>query len=418
MRIIYTALLYLFMPLIVLRLFWKGRKNPAYRARIKERFAWGIKPTSKIDVWVHAVSLGEVVAAKLLIENILSVNQRVLVTTMTPTGSEQVHRLFGDRVAHQYIPYDFPMALRRFFKLYQPRVGIIMETELWPNLMRAAKAQGTALFIANARISDGAFRTYQRVDWFFKPLWACVSGVFAQSEQDAERFAALGVPKHKLSVLGNMKSDLQVPQDISKPLYFLKQAWGNKRPVVIAASTHEGEEAQILDVLASLQQAIPDVVLLIAPRHPERFDVVYKLVETHAFKIGRRSQENSIALDTEVVVLDSLGELLGFYGLSDYAFVGGSFVPIGGHNVLEPIALGVPVFCGLFMQNSKSLCEELLHAKAMQQVPDATAWVKAMVDLHQNTHARDAQVARATDTLRASQGAVARHMDAIAPYWD
>ncbi len=417
MRYIYTALFYLLLPFILLRLLWKGRKNASYRARLNERFAWGIPNNASVDVWVHAVSLGEVVAAKMLIEHLLLANQRVLVTTMTPTGSEQVHRLFGERVQHQYIPYDYPIALRAFFKRYQPRVGIIMETELWPNLLAVAQKQGVALFIANARISDGAFRAYQRVSWFFKPLFRCVTGVFAQSTQDAERFHALGVPHNKLSVLGNMKSDLKISHDVSQPVRFLKQHWGETRPVVIAASTHDGEEEKILQVLNALQKALPKVVLLIAPRHPERFDLVYQLAQSKGFKTGRRTQENGIKKETEVVVLDSMGELLGFYDLSDYAFVGGSFVPIGGHNVLEPIALEVPVFCGMFMQNSKDLCDELLRSEAIQQVTDAKAWVKAIDMLHQQPNLRDAQVSRATEALKASQGAVARHVDAIASYW-
>jgi 3-deoxy-D-manno-octulosonic-acid transferase len=418
MRYVYTLLLYVVLPLILLRLFLKGRKNSAYRERIKERFLWGARASKPVDVWVHAVSLGEVVAAKGLIEQILRANQRVLVTTMTPTGSAQVDRLFGERVIHQYIPYDFPHALRRFFKVYKPRVGIIMETELWPNLMFEAKAHDVALFIANARISDGAFRAYQRVCWFFKPLWGCLTGVFAQSIPDAERFCALGVPKHKVLALGNMKSDLQVSIDVSKSVYFLKQAFGETRPVVIAASTHEGEERDMLLALRQLQKAVPGVVLLIAPRHPERFDDVYALSKQYAFKTSRRTQQSTVNLDTEVVILDSLGELLGFYGLSDYAFVGGSFVPIGGHNVLEPMALRVPVFCGMFMQNSKSLCETLMRAEAMQQVENAGALVDAIRLFHQNPSLCDAQVKRATTALKASQGAVARHVDAMASYWD
>jgi 3-deoxy-D-manno-octulosonic-acid transferase len=418
MRYVYTVFLYVLLPFILLRLLWKGRKNSAYRARIKERLLWGRSTASPVDVWVHAVSLGEVVAAKMLIEELLAANQRVLVTTMTPTGSEQVTRLFGTRVMHQYVPYDFPLSLRRFFKKYQPRVGMIMETELWPNLMVEAKKRGSALFIANARISDKAFPAYQRVRWFFKPLWACVTGVFAQSAQDGERFCALGAPKDKVHVLGNMKSDLKISHDVSKPVRFLKEAWGDKRPVVIAASTHEGEEEQVLSVLAELQAALPNVVLLIAPRHPERFEVVYKLARTHQFKTGRRSQAGTVESDTEVVVLDSLGELLGFYDLSDYAFVGGSLVSIGGHNVLEPIALEVPVFCGMFMQNSKNLCEELMRADAMQQVPDAKGLVLAIRALYHNPNLREAQIKRATEALKISQGAVARHVDAIASYLD
>ncbi len=416
-RYIYTALFYLFMPFIVLRLYFKSRKNRAYRGRIKERFMWGRAAQAKpVDVWVHAVSLGEVVAASALIESVLKMGHRVLVTTMTPTGLAQIERTFGERVVYQYVPYDYPDVLYRFFKCYQPRLGLIMETELWPNLMYAASAHQVNLFIVNARISNGAFKAYQKVRWFFKPLWSCIQGVFAQSELDAKRFCALGVPEAKVHMLGNMKSDLTVPEDVSKPVYFLKQALGEARPVVIAASTHEGEEEQILSVLNTLQQAVPGVVLFIAPRHPERFDAVYALAKQHGFKTSRRSQLETITSSDEVVVLDSLGELLGFYGLSDYAFVGGSFVPIGGHNVLEPMALSVPVFCGMFMQNSKNLCETMLSAGAMRQVPDANALVDAIRVLHEDEQLQKTQVSAATNALKASQGAVMRHVEALEMY--
>ncbi len=417
MRYIYTLFLYLSLPFILLRLAWKGKKNPAYRARIQERFLLGQQAKQPVDVWLHAVSLGEVVAAKMLIEAMLEAKQKVLITTMTPSGSEQVTRLFGERVQHQYVPYDLPWVLRRFFRQYQPRVAVIMETELWPNLMTEAKKHGVPLFIANARISDKAYPSYLRVRWFFKPLWQCVTGVFAQSKLDAERFCALGAPAEKVSVLGNMKSDLKISHDVSKPVRLLKEAWGNTRPVVIAASTHEGEEEQVLSVLAELQKAVPGVVLLVAPRHSERFNAVYELACRHDFKAARRSDLNSVTPEAEVVVLDSMGELLGFYDLSDYAFVGGSLVSIGGHNVLEPIALEVPVVCGVFMQNSKQLCDELLQAGAMQQVPDAKGMVEVFRELHRNSELREAQIRRATEALKLSQGAVARHVEAIETYW-
>jgi 3-deoxy-D-manno-octulosonic-acid transferase len=417
MRFLYTFFLYLALPFIVLRLMFKGRKNPAYRARLAERFAWHQNNATPVDVWLHAVSFGEVVAAKTLIETLLKANKRVLVTTMTPTGSEQALRLFGTRIQHQYIPYDFPFAVRRFFKAYAPRVGIIMETEIWPNLIVEATSCGVALFLANGRISDAAYPAYQRIKWFFKPILMHFTGIFAQSSQDAERFCVLGAPETNVHVLGNMKSDLFVPDEVDAPVRFLKQLWGEARPVVVAASTHAGEEQLILSVLKPLQQLVPDVVLLIAPRHPERFDEVHKLAKTHTIKTGRRTDETTIDEQTEVVVLDSLGELLGFYALSDYAFVGGSLVSIGGHNVLEPMALGVPVFCGPFMQNSKDLCEALVKVRAITQVQDAKTVVREIGALHQDASARDAGIKRATEALKANQGAVARHVDAMASYW-
>ncbi|MDF1684960.1 MAG: lipid IV(A) 3-deoxy-D-manno-octulosonic acid transferase [Legionellaceae bacterium] len=416
MRYLYTFLFYLALPFIWVRLQKKGRKNAAYTKRLGERFSWGPIVSPKVDVWVHAVSLGEVVAAKTLVEQLLAEHQRVLITTMTPTGSEQVLRQFGQRVSHQYVPYDFPWALRRFFTVTQPRVGIIMETELWPNMIAEARLHGVTLFLANARISDDAFKTYQHAKYFFKPFLAQFTGILAQSAHDAKRFCALGAPSDHVRIMGNMKSDLEISKHGFDALSVFKHAWGEARPVVILGSTHEGEEQQIFSVFRALQQAVPEVVLLVAPRHPERFESVYQLACAHGFKTSRRSQQASIQHNTEVVVLDCLGELLGFYALSDYAFVGGSFVPVGGHNVLEPMALSVPVFCGMFMQNSKSLCEELLRVRAMQQVESAAQLVKNMRALHHDLDARAAQIKRATDALKASQGAVARHIEVIRPY--
>lgn len=416
MRFLYSCLLYLLLPLIMLRLCIKGRKNPAYRERIQERFAVHLN-RAPVDVWIHAVSFGEVVATNMLVEHLLFHHKRVLLTTMTPTGSEQVKRLFGTRVLHQYIPYDLPQAVRRFFKNYQPRVGIIMETELWPNLMFEAKANDVMLFIANARISDAAFPTYRRVRWFFKPLWQYVQNIFTQSQLDADRFCQLGAPRYKVRVLGNIKSDLKISHDVSEPLRSFKMLWGEARPVMIAASTHEGEEEQILSILKALQQVLPDMLLLIAPRHCERFDSVYQLALKHQFNTGRRTEPRSIQSNTEVVIVDSMGELLGFYDLSDYAFVGGSLVPIGGHNVLEPIALGVPVLCGPHMQNTKTLCEELVGLGAIYQVSHVKQVVDAVRTLHQSPAKREQQIKQAATALRANQGAVDRHIEAMAPYW-
>lgn len=416
MRYLYTALFYLALPFILARLYWKGRKNPAYTQRIRERFSWGLSSSPHVDVWVHAVSLGEVVASKTLVEQLLAAHQRVLVTTMTPTGSEQVLRQFGGRVSHQYVPYDFPWALRRFFVATKPRVGIIMETELWPNMIVQARLCGVSLFLANARISDEAFKAYQPVKCFFKYFLAEFTGILAQSADDAQRFCALGAPSNHVRIMGNMKSDLQISTDGLETLSVFKQAWGEARPVVILGSTHEGEEQQLFSVFRALQQALPRVIVLVAPRHPERFEHVYQLACKNGLKTARRSQQASIQPDTDVVVLDCLGELLGFYTLSDYAFVGGSWVPVGGHNVLEPMALGVPVFCGTFMQNSKSLCEDFLRECAIQQVESAAVMIEQIKHLHQNPDEREAQIERASKALKASQGSVARHIEVIKPY--
>lgn len=414
LRYTYTTLLYLLTPFLLLRLYWKGRRTPAYRQRIRERFSFGPIVATEVDVWLHAVSLGEVVTAMPLIDALLAKQLRVLVTTMTPTGSQQVLSRFGQSVSHQYVPYDLPYALQRFFKKMNARVGIIMETELWPNLIYQAGKAGVPLLLANARISDKAYQSYDKVRFFFKPLLAQFRAIFAQSDVDANRFIALGAPLENVQVLGNMKFDLHIPVFNQDGFKQLKMAWGASRPVLIAASTHDDEERQLLTELIQLKAAIPDLILLIAPRHPERFKTVYELSQQHGFKTGLRSQAaTSIDSQTDIVVLDSLGELLGFYQLSDYAFVGGSLVPIGGHNVLEPIALQVPVFCGPFMQNSKTICADLCAAGAMQMVEHVDALCKAIIAMHQDPLSKTHQITNATAVLEANRGCVARYLDAV-----
>ena len=413
LRRIYTVLLYLLAPFIVLRLYWKGRQFPAYRERIGERFSWGLREIGFVDVWLHAVSLGEVVAATPLIDALLSRQLTVLVTTMTPTGSQQVMRRFGEQVVHQYLPYDFPFVLRRFFKTINARIGVIMETELWPNIMHQASKIHLPILLINARISDNAYAQYHFARCFFKPVLAQFKKILAQSELDAMRFRALGAPIDVVRAVGNMKFDLQF--HVNKPELFqqIKMRWGLQRPVFLAASTHDDEEKQLLTVLQRLKQTIPDLILLIAPRHPERFNAVYQLSQSHGYKTGLRSQPDTIELDTTVVVLDSLGELLGFYQISDYAFVGGSLVPIGGHNVLEPIAMQVPVFCGPFMQNSKSICADLCAAGAMQQVNDADALMKAIECMHQDSALRAHQITKANNVLTSNRGSMAICLEEI-----
>lgn len=413
LRRIYTFLLYWLTPFIVFRLYWKSRRLPAYRERISERFSWGKVVPIEVDVWLHAVSLGEVVAATPLIDALLLKKVRVLITTMTPTGSEQVLRRFGQTVAHQYVPYDLPWALRRFFKKINARVGVIMETELWPNLINQASKAQLPLLLVNARISDKGFESYLRLRVFFKPILAQFKMILAQSKLDANRFIELGAPINTVSVLGNLKFDLQLNVAKNAFPYYLKERWGSARPVLIAASTHDDEENQVLAAVIKLKTVIPDLLLLIAPRHPERFKMVYALSQKHGYKTGLRSAPESVEMDSEVIVLDSLGELLDFYQVSDYAFVGGSLVPVGGHNVLEPIAVQVPVFCGPYMQNSKSICFDLSAAGALQQVKDIDGLITAVVEMHNSLAIRTEQVSRASGVLESNRGSVLKCLEAI-----
>ena len=411
MRYIYTLILYLMTPFIVLRLYWKSRRLPAYRHRIAERFSCGRLPVEPVDVWIHAVSLGEVMAATPLISALLERGRRVMVTTMTPTGSQQVLNRFGNRVSHQYVPYDLPWALRRFFKKINPRLGIIMETELWPNMIFQAKKNHIPLLLVNARISNRAFKQYAKVRFMFKPILNQLTAILAQSEDDAKRFLALGASN--VQVAGNIKYDIQLEPAAPDSTRVFSEAWGGDRVVVILASTHHDEEEQILSRLSMLKSVIPTLLLLIAPRHPERFQAVYQLCQQHSLKTGLRSEPETINTRSEVIVLDSLGEMSLFYSLSDYAFVGGSLVPIGGHNVLEPIALGVPVFCGPHMDNSKAICDDLCAANAMVKVSDADALMTKLLELHQSPSRREMQIKNATAVLKSNQGTLLRCMECI-----
>ncbi|MDF1757787.1 MAG: lipid IV(A) 3-deoxy-D-manno-octulosonic acid transferase [Legionellaceae bacterium] len=414
MRRVYTFFMYVFVPLIVLRLFIRSKTNPAYRERISERFELASRARISVDVWVHAVSLGEVVAATPLIEELLKDNKKVLVTTMTPSGSKQVIAKFKDKVSHQYVPYDLPWCLKRFFKKIDTPVGIIMETEIWPNLIHFAKLSGVKLGLVNARISDKAFIQYLKTKKFFKPILNNFTFIGAQSEIDSERYMELGARPEIVSVVGNIKFDLPHPGDNLKDFSELQNAWGRNRPILIAASTHDDEEQQLLERLKKLQEAIPDIILLIAPRHVERFKAVYELSKKLGFKTGLRSQHEKITQEEDVIVLDCIGELLGFFKLSDYAFVGGSLVPIGGHNVLEPIVMGVPVFCGPYMHNSKSICQELKSQNAIEWRGDADDLVESIIAMFASPQDRDAQVANAEKVLKSNKGSLGKYLEKIA----
>lgn len=411
MRRIYTFVMVLLVPAVLMRLLWKSRRLTAYRQRIAERFA--LRKLARADVWVHAVSMGEVVAVTPLVERLIAQNLQVLMTTMTPTGSQQIVSRFKSKVAHQYIPYDLPWCFQRFFNQVKPKIGIIMETELWPNMIYEAHNAGVPMVLANARLSDKAYPHYLPFRRFFAPILAKFTWIGTQSDLDSQRYESLGAPSSKVMMLGNMKFDLSYPQTNQCDLDQLKTAWGAQRPVWIAASTHEDEEAQLLAQLSRIKQAIPEILLVCVPRRPERFQTVYTLAQQQGWNTGLRSEIQTIQPDNDVVILDSMGELLACYRLSDYAFVGGSLIPLGGHNVLEPIAMQVPVFCGPFMQNSKSICDELLRHQALQICASATDIADKLIALHQNPVKRAQQIKNASTVLQTNSGAVERYWGKI-----
>jgi 3-deoxy-D-manno-octulosonic-acid transferase len=415
MRVLYTLLFYLAVPLILVRLFWRGRRAPAYRRRWAERFGFFSASGDSPCVWVHAVSVGEVRAALPLIRALGSRYPRLslMVTTTTPTGSEQVRRLFGNGVQHVYMPYDLPGPVRRFLRRARPRLGIVMETELWPNLFAACRCRGIPLVVANGRLSERSVRGYARVPGLSARTLACVNLIAAQSEADARRFRGLGAPPRRVRVVGNIKYDLQLPEALASQGRCLRKVLGTRRPVLIAASTHAGEEALLLDVHEGLRQVFPDLLLLLVPRHPERFAPVAVLCRERGLRVVLHSESRDCDPADQVFLGDTMGELLVFYGAADVAFVGGSLMPVGGHNVLEPALLGLPVLFGPHMSNFAEASQALLAAGAAWQVPDAAELAAKAQCLLADPARRRAMGRQGRAVVEENRGALARLLEGI-----
>lgn len=418
MRTLYTLLLTLFTPLIVLRLWWKGRVQPAYRQRIGERF--GRVPAHPVAVWVHAVSVGESLAALPLIEALIARHgeRRVWVTTTTPTGSERVRAALGTRVMHSYAPYDLPWIVSRFLQRVQPRQVVVMETELWPNLFSALRASGIPLTIANARLSPRSFKGYSRVAGFAREVLANVTTVAAQSALDAERFSALGAPDVK--VVGNLKFDLALPTEPHPLTATIARLWNADRATWVAVSTHEGEEEVVLDAHHRLLQHDAYALLILVPRHPQRFDDVAARIRAKGMACVRRSAlpENpdfsGQRHPTPVLLGDSMGEVMAYLAAAQVAFVGGSLVPVGGHNVLEPAALGRPVIFGPHMHNFLAARELLLGVEAALEVRDAAELDETVQALLRDADRRQRMGEAGRAAVAANRGALQRLLALLA----
>lgn len=416
MRFVYNALLYLLLPFAFLRLLLRSRANPAYRRRWGERLALFPPLPRAGAIWVHAVSVGETVAAAPLIEALLAryPKRPLLVTTTTPTGSERVRALFGERVCHVYLPYDLPGAVRRFLDRAQPALGLVMETELWPNLYREAARRGVSMLLLNARLSPRSARGYGRIGGLVRSTLRCLDAVAAQSPADAERFLALGAAPTQVSVTGNLKFDLTLPPDLPAQGRALRAELGAERPVWIAASTHEGEDEQVLAAHRQVRAQRPEALLILVPRHPERFDRVAALCREQGLTVARRSRDERCAPDTTVYLGDTMGELLRLYAAADLAFVGGSLVPTGGHNLLEPAALGLPVLTGPQVFNFRQITDLLLEAEGARVVADAKALAAAVSELLDDTDIRRRMGERAQAVVAANRGALDRCLALVA----
>ncbi|MBS1129005.1 MAG: Three-deoxy-D-manno-octulosonic-acid transferase, N-terminal [Proteobacteria bacterium] len=408
-RIAYSLLLYLITPLIWLRLLWRGRKQPEYLANLGERYGFYPQSAPAKLIWVHAVSVGETRAAQPLIEGLLSrwPEHRILLTGMTPTGRAAGLEVYGDKVVQAYLPYDYPGAVARFLRHFSPAFGVLMETEIWPNLLAGAKQQGVPVVLANARLSVRSARGYGRFSGLVGPAFASLSGVAAQTRGDAERIVALGAKT--VEVCGNLKFDVTPPAD----KIALGQAWRQaigQRPVWLAASTREGEEVLVLE--AWRRVAIPGALLVLVPRHPQRFDEVADLLKQQGGRSSRRSA-GLPAPDTQIWLGDSMGEMAAYFTLADLSFIGGSLLPLGGQNLIEAAACGCPVLVGPHTFNFLQATEDAIAAGAAQRVENPEMLGAAVERLLNGPAELAAMRAAASTFACAHQGAAERMLRLI-----
>jgi 3-deoxy-D-manno-octulosonic-acid transferase len=374
-RALYRALWYAALPWLPLRLWWRGRREPGYREKVGERFGRYASPAGAGGaIWIHCVSLGETRAAAPLVARVLREmpDATVLLTHMTATGRAAGAELAKDRVVQAWLPYDVPFAVRAFLAHWKPRFGLLMETEVWPNLVAACRERAIPLFLVNARLSERSLRGYRRFASLTQPMFAALSGVAAQTDADAKRLREAGA--REVAVTGNLKFDVGVDEGMLAGGRALREHFGAGRPCWVAASTRDGEEALILDALA--QHPLPDDALtVVVPRHPQRFDEVAALLDTRGLSYVRRSAGASASSGTRFVLGDSLGELVAYYAAADVAFVGGSLLPLGGQNLIEPIAVGTPTLIGPHTFNFAEAASQAVAAQAALRVDDARALV-------------------------------------------
>jgi 3-deoxy-D-manno-octulosonic-acid transferase len=380
MQSLYSSLLYIALPFALLRLLWRSRRLPAYRQRWGERLGYYQPGSLRAGVWVHAVSVGEVQAAQPLIRHLLDryPDQGVMVTTTTPTGSARLKALFGERVHHVYAPYDLKPAVERFLDAVTPRLVLIMETEVWPNILAACERRAIPVILANARLSQRSALGYARLGGFTRATFSRFALIAAQAQTDAARFVELGAPPKRVKVTGSIKFDLHLPASLREQAEVMRRLWGSERPVWVAASTHEGEEERLLAVHRQVRAALPDALLVLVPRHPDRFERVAALVSREGLTLARRSTGDPCAADTAVFLGDTMGELQVFVAAADIAFFGGSLVKIGGHNLLEAAAVGVPSIIGPHSFNFATITRLMVEEGAAVQVADGVGLARQL----------------------------------------
>lgn len=418
MNIFYNIIIYLIQPLIWIRLLLRSRKSPAYRKRWAERYGFCKGKVVPSGIMLHSVSVGETLAAIPLVRALRHryPSLPITVTTMTPTGSERVQSAFGKGVHHVYLPYDLAGSVNRFLDEVNPKLVIIMETELWPNLISALHRRKIPLVIANARLSARSARGYQKLGKFIRTILQRITLIAAQNQEDGERFLSLGLKRNQLAVTGSLKFDISVTPELAAKAIALRSQWASRRQVWIATSTHEGEETLLLEAHKELLKNHPTLLLILVPRHPERFPVACELTRKAGLTFTQRSTGEVPSSGTQVVIGDTMGELMLLYGIADLAFVGGSLVERGGHNPLEAAAHAIPVLMGPHTINFKDICAKLAQDDGLITVTDTASLVKEISTLLTDEDYRLYYGRHAVEVLHQNQGALQRLLHLLEPY--
>jgi 3-deoxy-D-manno-octulosonic-acid transferase len=436
MRLLYVLIAYLLAPVVCGVMLWRGLHDRSYWRNFSERFGFGVAAAGEGSIWVHAVSVGEVQAAASLVS---ALRERypdlpLVLTTVTPTGAQRARELFRAGVQVRYVPYDLPGSVRRFFDRVQPRIAIILETELWPTLYHECGRRRVPLVLASARISPRSVGRYRRLAGLFRETLSHGIVIAAQSEGDAERFRSIGANPAKTHVTGNIKFDFALPADIVARGAALRERYAGGRPVWVAGSTHDGEESQVIEAHRVVRAAGHDALLVLVPRHPNRFADVADGLQAQGVAFMRRTADIGKVHGPEggnggrkhpggavgagqgdVLLVDTLGELLAFYAAGDVAFVAGSLVPIGGHNLLEPVSVGVPTLTGPHVFNAEDIAQLLLDEGAALGVRDARDLGETVAALLGDEPRRRRIAAAGFAVLSRNRGALARLLALLGP---
>jgi 3-deoxy-D-manno-octulosonic-acid transferase len=417
MRFAYVLLSYILSPLYAMYWVFRGLVNKAYWDRLGQRLGFGYPALSDGCIWIHAVSVGEVQATVPLVRVLQErfPTRQLHISTVTPTGAARVSNLYGDHVTHSYIPFELPFAIGNFFSSINPGLALIMETEIWPNLYDACGSRDIPLILVSARISPLSVKRYRRFLSLFRETLSHGIVIAAQSEADAERFRSLGAAPERTWVTGNIKFDFETPVDLESRGATLREKYFAGRPVWVAASTHDKEEEQVLSAHQQLLNEIPEALLILVPRHPERFATVKTLLRRNGIKFVSRTDMKPCPFGTGVFLGDTMGELPTFYAASDIAFVGGTLVKVGGHNLLEPASLGLPIITGPHLFNTQDIANMFSELGAFVEVQNAAELAVALTNLFRDRDKAEKMAGQGRRILAENRGALQRLLDLMEP---